>query len=539
MQLLPPISSQPGTLRVEYLEHTKTVPASLFGLGPSPPAQDTSFHSNSSTSSVHHSLSVPSSITGAPEVNGGQAADGLASPHVTGAKDYFLVSFTDQEEAAAAAGAIVYAIATTRATAGYLYKGLPPAFALGLAGVAVDYRPSSCFYGSSSSSNKVHWPGVVPIHGPAPWAVAVPLPSSWQAVLNKDMQQLLQLGLPTGDTLRDSSEQRSLNRSAVSLRRCHSLLKSAATANMNQCILREYLLQPKVLPKGSPEAVAVHLSTPMGVAVARVTPQHVEMAVAVPDCNVVLAVPAVTGASDVAVAEELTGGASDTSGEQQQLQLGFVYEVVGALGGSSTGGSCPTDALPAAAAAVGASETRTVRCGQTVYTGVKISVKRRGELSTDTQLLTSPALSPATTSSSTTVTPVGVTSDNGDCSSLVHTVQQLHPWLALAAAALLLVQVWLQPWAVLFAVLPAVLLLLAWKPQLLLLVQGGVVHSSSSCSQAAIATAAASTEAAAAGGMGEGLGSEDEWVVVLEGALLENQPGPYLQLQVRSSSTRF
>jgi hypothetical protein len=95
--------------------------------------------------------------------------------------------------------------------------------------------------------------------------------------------------------------------------------------------------------------------------------------------------------------------------------------------------------------------------------------------------------------------------------------------------------VWLQPWAVLFAVLPAALLLFAWKPQLLLVLQGAPLHrSSSNSAENAVAAAEAGAAAAAAGTRDDSV-DEDEWVVILEGALLENQPGPYLQLQVSLS----
>ena len=558
---------------MEYLEVPKTIPAALIGWGSGSTlgsfSEAPTFPSTTSSNSTRHSVRDGSSIAGSgvseatPAASGGRQQslldDSATSPKVTSAKQQFLVTFPGEEDASAAAGAICYAIATSKATAGYLYKGVPPVFALGLAAVALDYRTESNFYSSSSSNvyQQQQQPELTLIHGPCPWAVAVALPSSWQKVLNKE---LLQLGSPAPGDASATGDPLVTPTGARTFRRMHSLLRSAATATLNHSMLRRGLLQPKTLPEGSPQAVAVIISTPMGVAVARVTPQHVEMAAAVPGCDVVLAVPAVTGAGDQGVTEELSdSGTSDVSQEQQlQQRLGFLYEVVGRVGSvtgstsiamtsisSSSGSGTSLAAAAAPAASLSSPGWKPVRHGQIVYTGLKISVKTKGELPAGTQLLIPPVLSPPSTSSGTTATPsvTNVTSDENDTPGVVYTLHQCHPWLAVAAAPLLLLQIWQQPSSVLFALLLAALLLFSWRPQLLMLALKGGARKVTSGSQAGTEAAATAAATAAAGKGGApaaaavkaGVGA-DEFVLVLEGGLVDHQPGPYLQLQVRGPS---
>jgi hypothetical protein len=306
---------------------------------------------------LHSSASTPE-LPGSSSEDGGAAAARMSEAEAVHQVAHCTLLFDDAEAARAAAAAIAYARSADADAARWLASGLPTNFAIELAGAAFDAAshpaaPALPAPGAAASQSQAAL-------GPAAWgAAAVPLPRAWGALLSRTEAAAAAVAAHASAQSRRVSRSHSLSGYVRDLLpppagagRAPSLGGAAAPA-----------AAPLHAAAGGPATLVVHVSTPLGLASARIRLEHLVALQHDEAMCEVLAAPA------AAAAAAASGGAgavapAGSDGSALGVQPCFYHEVTALVK--------PRDAA-AAAAPGGAAE---VRHAQSVYAVLRIALSK-------------------------------------------------------------------------------------------------------------------------------------------------------------------
>lgn len=255
--------------------------------------------------------------------------------------DSFQVNFPDEQTCMSAVAAMTYAREAMSYCRKWLNQGLPTAFAMELAAVTHVPQQQGEMAEMGSILGKEKGDAAKMEHmvsGPSRWGKHIPLPDSWSKVMDDSLspRQQITKGLNRALT-RSVTRARSLSRV---LSQCLTL-RPSGLKGVGMPGGHDGMLQPLQPAEGGPIAIAVYFSTPMGMAVARIKPEHLLAVAQDPSLNEVLAVPVQSSArkafktidSSISNASESSTGSSTTSepvtaaGSQQGVEFAFNQKV--------------------------------------------------------------------------------------------------------------------------------------------------------------------------------------------------------------------